>query len=193
MPGTADFHEPIADARLSQPAGVMDYAAALDAAVDVLDAPIRLFLRACEGSSSRCLGRHDDLDLRQRERQAAEILTQATPCGPGVRGGIGNPRIGDTAGVRLPETETRECRVDPPHVFHRVALFRATLTARLLRRIWAACAADQRPSLVGQQRSCDTVGSGSVGPSASACQCCLDRFARWPGSPNADRTLTWDP
>jgi hypothetical protein len=38
MQCTADFHEQIADARLPQPAGVVDDAAALDAAVDVLDA-----------------------------------------------------------------------------------------------------------------------------------------------------------
>jgi hypothetical protein len=53
MQPTADFHEQIADACLPQTTGVVDDAAALDAAVDMLDAhtptgdpPIRGFLRA---------------------------------------------------------------------------------------------------------------------------------------------------
>jgi hypothetical protein len=50
---TADFHEQVADTGLSEAAGIMDAATALDAAVDVLDAhtlardaPIRRFLHA---------------------------------------------------------------------------------------------------------------------------------------------------
>ena len=81
MQGTADFHEQIADARLPQAAGVVDDAAALDAAVDVLDAhatvrdtPIRRFLRAREGPAPRLPRRHDDVDPVERKRQEAEIL-----------------------------------------------------------------------------------------------------------------------
>ena len=85
MQRTADFHDHIADARLPQPAGVVDNTAALDAAVDVLDAhppagdaPIRRFLPAREGSASRLSSRHDDLDLVERQRQEAQILEQPT-------------------------------------------------------------------------------------------------------------------
>ena len=74
MPYTADFHEQIAHACLPQPAGVGDDAAALDAAVDVREAPMRRVLRAREGSAAGLLGRHDALDLIQRARQEAEIL-----------------------------------------------------------------------------------------------------------------------
>jgi hypothetical protein len=81
MQRTADFHEQIADARLPQAAGVVDDAAALDAAVDVLDAhatardaPIGGFLRAGEGSPPRLLGWHDHLDPVERKRQEAEVL-----------------------------------------------------------------------------------------------------------------------
>ena len=81
MPCTADFHEQIADARLPQAAGVVDDAAALDAAVDVLDAhataryaPIRRFLRAREAPAPRFPRRHDDVDPVERKRQEAEIL-----------------------------------------------------------------------------------------------------------------------
>jgi hypothetical protein len=38
MQRTADVHDQITDARLREAAGLMDHAAALDAAVDVLDA-----------------------------------------------------------------------------------------------------------------------------------------------------------
>jgi hypothetical protein len=81
MQCTADVHEQIADARLPQAAGVVDDAAALDAAVDVLDAhatacdaPIRRFLRAREGPAPRLPRRHDDVDPVERKRQEAEIL-----------------------------------------------------------------------------------------------------------------------
>jgi hypothetical protein len=59
MPGPADFHPTVADARLAA-AGVVDAATALDAAIDVLDAfatagetPIRGFLRARECPATR--------------------------------------------------------------------------------------------------------------------------------------------
>jgi hypothetical protein len=63
MQRTADFHDAIANAGLPQAAGVVDDAATLDAAVDVLkahaaarDAPIRRLLRACEVPASRFAG-----------------------------------------------------------------------------------------------------------------------------------------
>jgi hypothetical protein len=81
MQRTADFHDQIANARLPQAAGVVDDTAALDTAVDVLDAhaatreaPICGFLGAREGAAPRLPGRPDDLDLIECERQAAEIL-----------------------------------------------------------------------------------------------------------------------
>src|SRR5215831_18392131 len=98
MPCTADFHDQIADPRLSPAADVVDEAAALDAAVDVVDAhtsagdaPIRRLLRAREGSAPWLPRGHDELDLGQRERQEAAILEQPAACGPGIRGGVGHP------------------------------------------------------------------------------------------------------
>jgi hypothetical protein len=88
MPCTADFHDQVADAYLPEAAGVVDHAAALDAAVDVLDADaatgnasIGGFLAARKGAASWRAGRHDDLDLVERERQEAQILEQPTPRG----------------------------------------------------------------------------------------------------------------
>jgi hypothetical protein len=60
---TADFHDQVADARLAEAAGVVDHTAALDAAVDVLDADaatcnasIGGFLAAREGSAAGLCG-----------------------------------------------------------------------------------------------------------------------------------------
>jgi len=85
---TADFHDPVADARLSEAAGVVDNTAAFDAAVDVLNADaatcnaaIGGFLAAGEGSAAGLAGRHEDLHLVERERQEAQILEQATARG----------------------------------------------------------------------------------------------------------------
>ena len=81
MERTANFHDTIADACLPETAGVVDDAAALDAAVDVLDAHatardalVRRFLRAREGPAPRLPRRHDDVDPVERKRQDAEIL-----------------------------------------------------------------------------------------------------------------------
>jgi hypothetical protein len=75
MQRTADCHDEITDARLPQAAGIVDHATAFDATVDVLnahtttrEAPIRGFLRACDGPASRFPGWHDDLHLVKRER-----------------------------------------------------------------------------------------------------------------------------
>ena len=145
MQCTADFHDPIADARFSQAARIVDDAAALDAAVDVLathaaacDTPIRRFLRARQGPAPRLLRRHDHLDVVERERQEAQILEQPTACGQGVGCHIRNALIMDTAGIRVTQKEDRERHVDQQHVLHGVALFLATITARLLSRILGA-------------------------------------------------------
>src|SRR5215475_6157863 len=96
MQGTADFHEQIADTRLWQAASVVDHAAALDAAVDVLDArpptgdsPMRGFLLARKRPAPRLLRRHDDVDLRECEGQKAQILEQPAARRQGIRGAYG--------------------------------------------------------------------------------------------------------
>ncbi len=88
MQRTADFHDQIADPSLSEAAGVVDDAAALHAAVDVLDAhtsardaPIRGFLQARKSTATWLSGRHDHLDLVKRKCQEAQILEQPAPRG----------------------------------------------------------------------------------------------------------------
>jgi hypothetical protein len=104
MQGRADFHDCISDPRLQEAADVVDNAAALDAAVDMLDvgAPtgnptIRGFLFARESLAPRRLRRHDDLDVVEAERQEAEFLEQAASGPQGVGGHFGNPFIVGTA------------------------------------------------------------------------------------------------
>jgi hypothetical protein len=87
MQRTADFHDQVADAHLSKAAAIVDNTAALDAAVDVLDAhaatrnaSIGSFLAAREGSAPWLFRRHDDLDLVEREGQEAQILEQRLPA-----------------------------------------------------------------------------------------------------------------
>jgi hypothetical protein len=145
LPGTADVHHTIADAHLAEAARVVDDATALDAAVDVLDAhaaagdtPIRGFLRARERSATRLPGGHDDVDLVERKRQEAKILKQTAARGQGIGRGIRNPLIVGAADIGVTQKEDRERRVDPQHVFHRVAFFLAAITARLFNRVLGA-------------------------------------------------------
>ena len=117
----------------------MDDAAALDAAVDMLDThaaacdpSIRRFLRARQGPVPRLPRRHDHLDLVKCERQKAQILEQPTAGRQGVRGGLGNSFIVGTTRIGLTQKENREDGIDQQDVFDRVALFLAAITARLL-------------------------------------------------------------
>jgi hypothetical protein len=74
----------------------VDNTAALDAAVDVRDAhtsardaPIHYCLRARKSTATWLSGRHDHLDVVERERQEAQILEQPAPRGQGVRCRLG--------------------------------------------------------------------------------------------------------
>jgi hypothetical protein len=175
MQRTADFHDHIAATRLPQTADVVDDAAALDAAVHVLDAhaptgdaPIRGLLRVCELPSSRLPGRHDDLHPVERERQEAKILEQPAPSRQGVRGGIGNAFIVGTAGIGLTQKENREHSIDQQHVFDRVVLFLAAITARLLSRILGALDAPFGPIVAKRGKAGTDAGRADVGAGPSA-------------------------
>ena len=79
--GTAELHHQITDALLPQTDPVFHDAAALDAAVDMLDPQptlvkrlVRHVLLQGEILSAWFLGGHEDLHLGQRERQKAQIL-----------------------------------------------------------------------------------------------------------------------
>jgi hypothetical protein len=108
--------------------------------------------------------RHDHCDLRERQRQKAEILEQLAARGQGIRGPLGNALIVGAAGIGLTEKEHRECHVDQEHVFDRVVLFLASITALLLSRILGALDAPFGP--IGAKRGETDVGTTAVGSSA---------------------------
>jgi hypothetical protein len=171
MPGTANFHEPIADALLPQAAGVVDDAAALDAAVDGLDthapardAPIRHCLRAREGPAPRLPRRHDEVDPVERNRQAAAILESSAACRQGVGGGLRHPLSGGAAGRGLTETEEREGCLDQQDVCDRVARFLAAITARLRNGSLGARAAPLGPLVPNRGEAGVETGAAAGGP-----------------------------
>jgi hypothetical protein len=102
MQGTADFHHQIADARLPQADPVFDDATALDAPVDRLD-PQPTVMQGLVGPllfpgeflAAGFLGRHEDLDVGQRERQEAQVPSQPTPGGQGRGRRVGNGFVMD--------------------------------------------------------------------------------------------------
>ena len=81
MQGTAEFHHEIADTLFPQTDAVFDDAATLDTTVDMLN-PQPTLVQRLVGSvlcsrqllAAGFLGRHEDLHLRERERQEARIL-----------------------------------------------------------------------------------------------------------------------
>src|SRR5918994_3851483 len=169
MQRTADLHDQIADTGLPEAVRLVLNATALHAAVHVLDAdaptgdaPIGGFLRAREGPASRLLGRHDDLDLRERKGQKSQVLEQLAARGQGIGGGLGNPLVMGTAGVSVTQKEDDERRVDQRHVFHGMALFLAAITAPLLSRILGALDAPFGP-VVAERGEGGSDAAGSTG------------------------------
>ena len=86
MEGTAAFHHQIADALLPQPDPVFHHATAFDTAVDMLNTQSAIvqglvgpLLFQGECLAAGFLGRHEDLDLGQRERQEAQVLQEPAP------------------------------------------------------------------------------------------------------------------
>jgi len=115
MQGTTEFHHEIADALLPQPDPVFHDAAALDAAVDMLDPQptvvqglIGQVLFQSEFLAAWLLGRHEDRHLGQRERQEAQILQHPTPSREWGRGGLRNTQIMPTTAVGVTEKEDQE-------------------------------------------------------------------------------------
>ena len=78
-------------------------------------------------------GRHEALDLRERERQEAQTLSQPAPCGQGIRGRVGNPLLMDAAATGRTEKKDREQGVDQQDIFDGVVLFLAALTCGLFK------------------------------------------------------------
>jgi hypothetical protein len=169
MQGTAEFHHEIADTVLPQPDPVFDDATTLDAAVDMLDPQptvvqglIGQFLLQRQLLAAGFLGRHENLDLGERERQKAQILQQPAPRRQGIRRCVGNGLIMGAAAIGVAEEEDDEQGIDEQDIFDRVVLFLAAITFRLCRRVLGADDAPFRP--VMGKRGAGGAAAGAVTP-----------------------------
>src|SRR5438132_10500238 len=152
MQGTAELHHEIADARLPQADPVFHNATTLDAAVDMLDPQPPLVERLVgqlllQGQllTAWLLRRHENLHLRERERQEAQILQQPTPGWEWVGGGRSDAQIMDTAAVGVAQKEDDEERIDEQDIVDGVVSFLAAITRLLFRSILGADDAPLRP------------------------------------------------
>src|SRR5712692_1350929 len=110
-------------------------ATALHTAVDMLD-PQPTLVQRLVGSvllqrqllAAGFLRRHEDLHLRERERQEAQILQQPTPSRERVGGCLSDAQIMDTATVGVAQKEDEEQGIDQQDIFDRVVPFLATIT-----------------------------------------------------------------
>src|SRR6266487_3026622 len=174
MQRTTDFHHQIADTLLPQADPVLHDTAALDTAVDMLD-PQPAVVQGLVGKvlfhrqflATGFFGRHEDLHLGQRERQEAEILQQSTPRRQGIRRGLGNPQVMDTAAGGLAQEEDDEQGIHEQDVFDRVVFFLAAITLGLLRRVLGADDAPLRP-VMGKRGDGGTTADAAARGAASS-------------------------
>ncbi len=175
MQGTAEFHHQIADTLLPQADPIFDDAATLDTTVDMLDPQpavvqglVGQFLLPRQLLAPGFLRRHEDLDLRQRERQEAQVLQQPTPGGQGIRRRVGNRLIMDAAAVGVAQKEDREEGIDEQDIFDRVVLFLAAITLRLFSRVLGADDASFRPIMGTRGEAGTAAGTATTGAGSSS-------------------------
>src|SRR5262249_51791160 len=84
------------------------------------------------------LRRHEDLHLRKREGQEAQILQQPTPGRERVGGGLSDAQIMHTAAIGRTQKQDGEGGIDQQDIFHRVVFFLAAITPRLFSSVWGA-------------------------------------------------------
>ena len=145
MQSTAEFHHEITHALLPQADPVFHNATTLDAAVDMLDPQPPLVERLVgqvllQGQlrTAWLLRRHEDLHLKEREGQEAQILQQPTPSREWVGGGLRDAQIMDTAAVGVAQKEDDEERIDEQDIFDGVISFLAAITRLLFSSILGA-------------------------------------------------------
>jgi hypothetical protein len=110
------------------------------------------------------LGRHEALHLREREREAAQLLEPPAPRRPGRGRGIGQRLFMDTAAVGVAEEEEEEQGLHAPDLCDRVVLCLAALPCRLGSRVLGADATPGRPVMGtrGAARAPAPTGAGAA-------------------------------
>jgi hypothetical protein len=129
---------------------------------------MRRWLFHCQRLTTACLAGHADGDLWEGKRQAAQLLPEPAPRGPGIGRRGGTPRIVDAAAVGVTEPEAREERMHAQDIVDGVLLFLAALTARLGSR---GLGADEAPlgAVMGKRGDAGAAaGTAPTGAGASA-------------------------
>src|SRR6516164_6939974 len=173
--GTAEFHHQITDPLPPQADPVFHHATTLDAAGDMLDPqpPLMEYLVGqvlLQGQlpTAGLLRRHEDLHLRKREGQEAQILQQPTPGREWVGRGLRDAQIMDTAAVGIAQKEDREQGIDEQDIFDGVVFFLPAITLLLFTRVLGADDASFRP-VVGKRGAAGTAaGMGTTGAGSSS-------------------------
>src|SRR5215831_19375854 len=173
--GTAELHHEIADALLPQADPVFHNATMLHTAVAMLNPQSAMVERLVgqlllQGQvlTAWLLRRHEDLHLRERERQEAQILQQPTPSREWGGGGLRDAQIMDTAAVGVAQKEDDEESIDEQDIFDRVVLFLAAITLFLFSRILGADDAPFRPVMGTRGEAGAAAGMGATGAGSSA-------------------------
>ena len=176
MQGATELHHQITDASLPQADAVFDNTAALDTTVHMLDPQPPLVeylvgqvLLQCELLAAGFLGRYEDLHLRERERQEAQILQQPTPGREWVGGGLRDAQIMDPTAVRVAEKEDDEQGIDEQDIFDRVISFLTALTRLLFSSVLGADDAPFGPVMGkrGETGAAARIGATGVDSSSS--------------------------
>src|SRR5262252_1577243 len=173
--GATDLHHHITNTFFPQTHAVFDDTTALDTAVDMLDPQPPLVehligqgLLQGELRTAGLLRRHQDLHLREREGQEAQILQQPTPGREPVGGGLSDTQIMDTAAVGVAQKEDDEQGIDEQDIFDGVVLFLAAITRGLLRRVLGADDAPFGPVMGKRGEAGAAAGMGAPGAGSSS-------------------------
>src|SRR5262245_2249547 len=117
--GATELYHQITDPLLPQVDPVLHNAAALDTAIDMLNAQptlverlVRALLLQRQLLPPGLLRRHENHHLRERERQEAEILQEPAPCRQGIRVRVRNWLRMGTAAIGVTEKEDEEQGID---------------------------------------------------------------------------------
>src|SRR5262249_7555016 len=174
MQGTAEFHHQITDPLLPQADPVLHDAAALDTTIDVLNPQPPLIeylvgqvLLQCELLAAGFLGRHEDLHLRGRERQAAQSLQQPAPGREGVGSGFRNAQIMGTAAIGVAQKKDCEESIHEQDIFDRVVFLLPAITFLLFHRVLGADDASFRPVMGTRGEAGAAAGMGEPGADSS--------------------------
>src|SRR5215467_976311 len=172
--GTAELHHEIADALLPQADPVFHNATTLHTAVHMLNPQSAVVERLVgqvllQGQlrTAWLLRRHEDLHLRERERQEAQILQQPTPSREWVGGCLRDAQIMDTATVGVAQKEDEEQGIDQQDIFYRMISFLPAITRFLFSRVLGADDASFRP-VMGKRGESDAAPSGAASSASGA-------------------------